>query len=155
LASEFHALGNRSVHRVFLFPLRLLTLSQHEKYRTRTPGAGAIMIQILILWLINAVAVYATAHLLGGIHVKSFGAAIIVALILGLVNAIVRPVLVFLSIPFIIVTLGLFLLVINALMLQLSASLVNGFSIDSFWWAVAGSLVISLISWVLGSFLMP
>jgi putative membrane protein len=106
---------------------------------------------ILIQWLINALAVYATAHLLDGIHIKSFGAAVLVALVLGLVNAIVRPVLVFLSIPFIIVTLGLFLLVINALLLQLSASIVGGFSIDSFWWAVAGSLVISLISWLLSA----
>jgi putative membrane protein len=109
------------------------------------------MMNILIQWLINALAIYATAHILSGIHIKSFGAAIIVALVLGLVNAIVRPVLVFFSIPFIIVTLGLFLLVINALLLQLSASLVDGFSIDSFWWAVAGSLVISAISWMLSA----
>ena len=61
---------------------------------------------ILIQWLINAVAVYATAHILdGGIHIKSFGAAVLVALVLGLVNAVVRPILVFFSIPFIIVTL--------------------------------------------------
>ena len=106
---------------------------------------------ILIQWLINALAVYATAHILSGIHIKSFGAAILVALVLGLVNALLRPVLVFLSIPFIIVTLGLFLLIINALLLQLSASIVGGFTIDSFWWAVAGSLVISLISWALSS----
>ncbi|MCX6178581.1 MAG: phage holin family protein [Chlorobiales bacterium] len=109
------------------------------------------MMNILIQWLINALAIYATAHILSGIHIKSFGAAILVALVLGLVNAIVRPVLVFFSIPFIIVTLGLFLLVINALLLQLSASLVGGFSIDSFWWAVAGSLVISAISWMLSA----
>ena len=61
---------------------------------------------ILIQWLVNALAVYATAHILSGIHIKSFGAAVLVALVLGLINAIVRPVLVFLSIPFIIVTLG-------------------------------------------------
>ena len=106
---------------------------------------------ILIQCLINALAVYATAHILSGIHIKSFGAAVLVALVLGLVNAVLRPVLVFLSIPFIIVTLGLFLLVINALLLQLSASIVGGFTIESFWWAVAGSLVISLISWMLSS----
>ena len=106
---------------------------------------------ILIQWLINALAVCATAHILSGIHIKSFGAAILVALVLGLVNAVVRPVLVFFSIPFIIVTLGLFLLVINALLLQLSASIVGGFTIDSFWWAVAGSVVISVISWILSA----
>ena len=106
---------------------------------------------ILIQWLINAVAVYATAHILDGIHLKSFGAAILVALVLGLVNAVVRPVLVFFSIPFIIVTLGLFLLVINAFLLQFAALLVSGFSIDNFGWAIAGSLVISAISWILSS----
>lgn len=107
---------------------------------------------ILIQWLINAVAVYATAHILdGGIHIKSFGAAVLVALVLGLVNAVVRPILVFFSIPFIIVTLGLFLLVINAFLLQIAASLVSGFSVDSFGWAMAGSVVISVISWILSS----
>ena len=111
------------------------------------------MIRIAILWLINALAVYATAHLLSGINVRNFGAAVVVALVLGFVNAVLRPVMVFLSIPFIIVTLGLFLLVINALMLQLSAALVDGFSVDGFWWAVAGSLVISIISWSLSSLL--
>jgi len=109
------------------------------------------MIRIAILWLINALAVYATAHLLSGINVRNFGAAVVVALVLGFINAVLRPVMVFLSIPFIIVTLGLFLLVINALMLQLSAALVDGFSVDGFWWAVAGSLIISLISWSLSS----
>ncbi len=106
---------------------------------------------ILIQWLINAVAVYGAAYLLDGIRIKSFGAAMLVALVLGLVNTVVRPVLVFFSIPFIIVTLGLFLLVINAVLLQFAAMLVNGFSIDNFGWAIAGSMVITVISWVLSS----
>ena len=109
------------------------------------------MTHILIQWLINALAVYATAHILDGIHIKSFGAAIAVALVLGLINTLVRPVMLFFSFPFIILTLGLFLLVVNALLLQFAALLVSGFSIDGFWWAVAGSVVISAISWLLGS----
>ena len=109
------------------------------------------MMHILIQWLINAVAVYETAHILDGMHIKSFGAAILVALVLGLVNAVVRPVLVFFSIPFIIVTLGLFQLVINAFLLQFAALLVSGFSSDNFGWAIAGSVVISAISWILSS----
>ena len=109
------------------------------------------MTYLLLVWLINAFAVYATASLLGGIYVKSFWAALIVALVLGLINAVVKPVLVFFSIPFIIVTLGLFLLIINALMLMLAAALVDGFSVASFWWAVLGSLVISFVSWMLSS----
>lgn len=111
------------------------------------------MIRIAILWLVNALAVYATAHLLSGIQIRNFGAAIVVALVLGFINAVIKPVMVFFSIPFIIVTLGLFLLVINALLLQLSAALVDGFTVDGFWWAVAGSVVISFISWVLSSLL--
>ena len=109
------------------------------------------MAYILLMWLINALAVYATASLLGGIYVKSFWAALLVALVLGLINAIVKPILVFFSIPFIIVTLGLFLLVINALLLMLAAAIVDGFAVDSFLWAALGSLVISLVSWMLSS----
>jgi putative membrane protein len=109
------------------------------------------MMRLLIQWLINALAVYVTANVLDGIHLKSFGAAIAVALVLGLINTLVRPVLLFFSFPVIILSLGLFLLVINALMLQFAAVLVSGFSIDGFWWAVAGSVVISAISWLLGS----
>lgn len=107
--------------------------------------------RILVHWLVNALAVYATANILQGIHIRSFGTAFLVALVLGLVNTIVRPVFVFFSIPFIIVTLGLFLFVINALLLQLSAAVVDGFSIDGFWWAVAGSLLISAISWTIST----
>lgn len=109
------------------------------------------MIRILLVWLINAVSVYATAHFINGIHVQSFWAAMIVALVLGLINAIVRPVLVFFSIPFIVLSLGLFLLVINAGMLFLSSLFVSGFSVDGFWPAVFGSVVISIISWLLST----
>lgn len=109
------------------------------------------MTHLLLVWLINAFAVYVTASLLGGIYIKNFWAAIIVALVLGLINAIVKPILVFFSFPFIIVTLGLFLLIINALMLLLAATLVDGFTVSSFGWAVLGSLIISLVSWMLSS----
>ncbi len=109
------------------------------------------MAHLLLMWLINALAVYATASLLGGIYVQSFWAALIVALVLGLINAVVKPVLIFFSFPFIIVTLGLFLLIINALMLMLAAALVDGFAVNSFGWAVLGSLVISLVSWMISS----
>jgi len=76
-----------------------------------------------------------------------------VALVLGLINAIVKPLFILFSIPVILLSLGLFLLVINALLLQLSAALVDGFTIDGFWWAVAGSICISAISWVISSLL--
>ncbi|NTU53451.1 MAG: phage holin family protein [Chlorobiaceae bacterium] len=111
------------------------------------------MLRILIYWLINATAVYVTAHMLSGISITTFGAALIVALVLGLINALLKPVLVFFSIPFLIVTLGLFMLVINALLLQLSAWLVDGFAVQSFWWAMLGSLCISLVAWLLSAIL--
>lgn len=109
------------------------------------------MMHILLVWLVNAFAVYLTAQLLSGIHVRGFGAALLVALVLGLVNTVVRPIMIFLSIPAILLTLGIFLLVINALLLQLSAAVVDGFTIDGFWWAVAGSICISAIAWFLSS----
>jgi putative membrane protein len=111
------------------------------------------MFRLLLTWLVNAVAVYVTAHLLQGISIRNFGAALIVALVLGLINTLLKPVLVFFSIPFLIVTLGLFMLIINAMMLQLAALLVDGFSIESFWWAMLGSLVISFVAWLLSSLL--
>jgi len=77
---------------------------------------------ILLFWLVNAVAVYLTANILSGIHINSFGAALSVALVLGLINAIVKPLFILFSIPVILLSMGLFLLVINALLLQLSAT---------------------------------
>ena len=111
------------------------------------------MVRILLSWLINAVAVYTTAHLLSGISIRNFAAALTVALVLGLINALLRPVFIFFSIPFLIVTLGLFMLVINALMLMLAANLVNGFAVESFGWAILGSVCISVVAWFLGSLL--
>jgi putative membrane protein len=111
------------------------------------------MLRLLLHWLINATAVYVTAHMLPGISIRSFTAALVVALVLGLINTLLRPVLIFFSIPFLIVTLGLFMLVINAFLLQLSAMLVNGFAIESFWWAMLGSLCISVVAWLLSAVL--
>jgi len=107
--------------------------------------------KLILSWIINAVAVYATAYLLDGIYVKSFWAALIVALILGLVNVVIKPILVFFSMPFIVLTLGLFLLLINASMLYISSQVVAGFALAGFWPAVIGSIFISVISWVLSA----
>lgn len=109
------------------------------------------MFRIVLHWLVTALAVYLTGNILEGIHIRSFGVAVAVALVMGLINTLLRPVLQFFSFPLIVLSLGLFLLVINGLMLQLAARLVNGFAIESFWWAVAGSVFISLISWLLDS----
>lgn len=101
---------------------------------------------LLLVWILNAVALLAVAYLLPGITVASFGSAMWAALILGLVNMLVKPVLILLTLPITIVTLGLFLFVINALLFWLVGSLLTGFKVNGFWWAVIGALVYSLIS---------
>ncbi|MCS6989313.1 MAG: phage holin family protein [Chloroherpetonaceae bacterium] len=113
------------------------------------------MTRLLIAWLINAVAVYFAATFIDGISVKGLGATLLAALVIGLLNAIVKPVLILFSIPFIALTLGLFLLVINAALLMLAAYLVPDFRVESFWAAVLGSIVISVVSWLLGMILQP
>ena len=86
-----------------------------------------------------------------GIHIVSFPALAVAALMLGLINALVKPILVLLTLPITIVTLGLFYFVVNGLTFALTAALVPGFNIDSFWWAILGALVVSLFSWFIGS----
>lgn len=110
------------------------------------------MTAFLIRWLVTTIAVFAAEKLIPGIHCNSAGALLGASLLLGIVNAFVRPILLLLSIPFIIVTMGLFILVVNALMLMLVAQIVPSFSVDGFWNAFFGSIVISLVSWILSSF---
>lgn len=109
------------------------------------------MMLILLSWLINAVALLAVPYLMHSVQVDSFGAALIAALILGFVNAIVRPVLVVLTLPVTVVTLGLFILVINGLMFWAVAQLVSGFHVAGFWSAVGGAILYSIISWALST----
>ncbi|GJM40385.1 MAG: hypothetical protein DHS20C20_06670 [Ardenticatenaceae bacterium] len=110
--------------------------------------------KLIIRLLINAAALWAAAQIVGGISLEgSFGTILVVALIFGVVNAIVRPILTLFSIPFIVVTLGLFIFVINALMLMLTGAISNALSVDGFGAALLGSLVITIVSWLLGVFL--
>jgi putative membrane protein len=109
---------------------------------------------LLIVWLINAVALLAVPYLLNSVQVDSFGAALIAALILGFVNAIVRPVLVVLTLPVTFLTLGLFIFVINGLMFWVVAQLVSGFHVGGFWSAVFGALLYSIVSWALSTLLL-
>ena len=101
---------------------------------------------LLLVWILNAVALLIVAYLLPGINVASFGAALIAALVLGLLNTLVKPVLVLLTLPITVVTLGLFLLVLNALVFWFAGSILKGFQVAGFWWALAGAIVYSLIS---------
>ncbi|MFC2124619.1 phage holin family protein [Bacteroidota bacterium] len=103
----------------------------------------------LVRVLITSFAVLITAYLLPGVHVDNFLTALILALVLALMNVTLKPLLIFLTIPFTIVTLGLFLLVINAVVILISDAIIPGFIVDGFWWALLFSLVLSLINTVL------
>jgi putative membrane protein len=107
--------------------------------------------KILLGWAINALALLALPYLLSGIHVKSFWTALLFALVLGLLNALVRPLLVLLTLPITILTLGLFLVVVNGLIFWLADAFVPGFEVAGFWWAVAGAVVYSIVSWAIGA----
>jgi putative membrane protein len=104
---------------------------------------------ILIRWLITTLAILMIPYLVSGVHVAGLGSALAAAAIMGILNALVRPVLIILTLPLTIVTLGIFILVINALLFQLAGALVSGIRIDSFWSAFLGSLIVSAVSWVI------
>ena len=104
----------------------------------------------LVHWLIVGVALWVTTQVIDGVHVSSFQTLVLAALVLGLVNALVRPVITILTLPLTIITLGLFYLVVNGLAFGLAAALVRGFSVDGFGSAVLGALVVSIVSWVIG-----
>lgn len=103
---------------------------------------------LIIRWLANTLALFIVVTVVPHFHYSSFVTLAIAAAVLGLLNAIVRPILVFLTLPLTIVTLGLFLIVLNALMLELTSGLVPGFRVDTFGWAVAGAIVLGLVSLV-------
>ena len=109
---------------------------------------------LLLVWILNAVALLVVAYILPGITVASFGSALIAALILGLLNTLVKPLLIVLTLPITIVTLGLFLLVLNALVFWFAGSILKGFQVEGFWWAVIGAIVYSLVSGLLSGLLM-
>ena len=99
--------------------------------------------------LLTAVAVMLVAYILPGVAVANFWTAIVVAIVLGLLRLIVKPILIFLTLPITIVTLGLFLLVINACIILMADYFVGGFIVDSFWWALAFSLLLSFLQSIL------
>jgi len=103
---------------------------------------------LLLRWLLNTLALFIVVHVVPGFHPSSWTTLAIAALVLGLLNAIVKPILFFLTLPLTIITLGLFLIVLNGIILELTAWLVPGFRIDSFVWACVGAIVLGLISLV-------
>jgi putative membrane protein len=112
------------------------------------------MIQLLLVWLINALALIAVAYLMPGVSVASFTTALVAALVLGLINAVVRPVLFLLTLPVTVLTLGLFIFVLNGLLFWFVGSFIQGFAVAGFWSGVFGAIIFSLISWILSSLLL-
>ena len=110
--------------------------------------------KLLLVWLINTVSLIAVAYLLPSISVSGFATALVAALVLGLVNTVIRPVLVLLTLPATILTLGLFIFVINGLLFWFVGSFIAGFVVAGFWAGVFGAIVYSLISWLLSALLL-
>ena len=110
-----------------------------------------MVLKLLLLWLINALALLALPYLVPSVQVESFYTALIAALLLGFVNTLIRPLLVLLTLPVTVVTLGLFIFVINGLLFWFVASFVKGFNVAGFWSAVLGAIVYALISWAASS----
>lgn len=106
---------------------------------------------LIIRLLLNALAVFVLAHILDGVAVDGYIGAIIVAIVLAILNLLVKPILVILTLPITVVTLGLFLLVINALIILLADKLIGGFAVASFWTAVLFSVLLSILQWLLQS----
>ncbi len=109
------------------------------------------MISILVRWVLNALALYIVAKILPGIHLLDFGSALIAVVVIGFVNALIKPLLFLLTLPVTIITFGLFALVLNALMLMLASALTPGFKIDGFLTALLGSILFSVITTILHS----
>ena len=107
---------------------------------------------LMIRWLFLTVAILIAAHLIQGVEVKGFWSAFFAAAILGVLNALFRPILILLTLPITILTLGLFTFVINAVLILMVSGVVGGFEVHGFWSALLGSLVISIVSWLLNSF---
>lgn len=101
---------------------------------------------ILINWLVSALVILIAAYLLPGVHVESFTAALATAVVMGIINLLIKPLLILLTLPITILSLGLFTFVINALLILLASSLVPGFKVDGFWWAFIFSIVLSIIN---------
>jgi putative membrane protein len=108
---------------------------------------------LILRLLLNAVAVLALANILSGIYVDGYASAIIVALVLSILNLLVKPILVIFTLPVTIITLGLFLLVINGIIILLADEFIDGFSVENIWWAILFSVLLSILQSILQSFL--
>jgi len=106
----------------------------------------------LIHFIVSTLAILITAYLLPGVHVTGLLAALVLAVVLGAINVILRPILIFLTLPLTIITLGLSVLFINGFLVMLTSYIVPGFKVDSFWWAFLFGIVLAIVNWVLQMF---
>lgn len=110
--------------------------------------------RLVLIWLVNTLALLALPYVIPGVKVDTFTAALIAALVLGLINTLIRPILILLTLPATLLTLGLFIFVINGLLFWWVGSFVDGFHVSGFWAGFFGAIVYSIISWLL-SMLVP
>jgi len=111
------------------------------------------MARLLLIWLLNGLALLTVAELLPGVAIASFGSALAAAVLVGLVNAVLRPLFVLLTLPATLLSFGLFLLIINACLFWLAGSLIDGFTVTGFWPGFFGAILYSVISWALATLL--
>ena len=106
----------------------------------------------IIHFLVSTLAILITAYILPGVHVSGIVAALVLAVVLGIINTILRPILIFLTLPLTILSLGLFVLVINGLLVMLASYIVPGFTVVNFWWALLFGVVLAIVNWALEMF---
>lgn len=112
------------------------------------------MLRLLVVWIIHTLALLGVAYLMPSVQIQSFGAALIAAAVLGLANTVVRPILILLTLPVTVLTLGLFILVINGLIFLAVAHLVAGFQVAGLWAAIGAAIVYSIFSWLLSALVL-
>ena len=101
---------------------------------------------VIVRILVTAAVAFGLSYILKGVHIDTFWTAVVLAIVLAILNAIIKPILIILTFPITILTLGLFLFVINAAMILLAGKFVNGFKVDGFWWALLFSLLLSILT---------
>ena len=112
------------------------------------------MLRLLATWFLNALALLVLPYVVPSIHVANLQSALVAALVLGFINALIRPVLVLLTLPVTLLTLGLFIFVINGLLFWFVGSFIRGFVVGGFWSGVFGAIVYSIVSWLLASLIL-
>jgi putative membrane protein len=106
----------------------------------------------IIHWVVSTLAILITAYILPGVHISGIVTALVLAVVLGAINIFLRPILIFLTLPLTIVTLGIFILFINGLLVMLASYIVPGFTVDNFWWALLFGIILAIVNWVLQIF---